>query len=331
MVYIIAGMSVVPPAPNEYSRPDLLIAGRWPSVLCTAFGVIPIFLIGLKLRARSLAYPAVLLYALHPLVLLHGRRASLDGFLILSILILIYWVITMIVAEHSAKPEGYMPHIPIVIRYALLGIFSGTTLALGGVAPVTATILAILFTTVAKPVNIWRLLRNLSITVCLMLCAVYFVAGITETIHSYKDSLSLAEGDNPPLLSQEITAIVTQPFLTPPQYNTVNKDQIEVYERSSVDGWQWGTLIGVVLTLLATLGLAAFIKDALNRDKIAWAILIWTGATMLASLAISSGQQREYLPLVLVAIVLAAEGLGRLFVRRTAEEQAAQAALNSQT
>jgi hypothetical protein len=68
------------------------------------------------------------------------------------------------------------------------------------------------------------------------------------------------------------------------------------------------------------LGLITLIRDALRRNLIAWAILTWAGATLLLSLAIPLGWQRYYLPLLLVAIVLAATGLGRLIVHRLPEE-----------
>ena len=92
--------------------------------------------------------------------------------------------------------------------------------------------------------------------------------------------------------------------------------QIATYESSSIDGWDWGPIIGIVLTALAIIGLLSLIYEALHRNLISWAILIWTAATIAASLAIPFSWQRYYLPLLLVAIILAANGLGRLIVRR---------------
>src|SRR6185295_15050350 len=121
---------------------------------------------------------------------------------------------------------------------------------------------------------------------------------------------------------QRVQAVIIQPFLTPPQYyesdtwSGLITDQIAAYQQSSLDGWDWGPIIGIVLTLLAGFGLVALCYDALHRDKIAWAILIWTLFTIATSLLVPLGWQRYYLPLMLAAIVLAAEGLGRLLVRR---------------
>src|SRR5260370_959478 len=63
---------------------DALQVARWPSALLTALGVIPVFLLGWQLRLRSLAYPAALMYALHPVILLNGRRAMMEGSLMLT-------------------------------------------------------------------------------------------------------------------------------------------------------------------------------------------------------------------------------------------------------
>jgi hypothetical protein len=120
-----------------------------------------------------------------------------------------------------------------------------------------------------------------------------------------------------------VGAIIAQPFLTPPQYYEAPTwadllgQSIEDYQGSAVNGWDWGPVVGLVLTTLSGIGLGALIYDARHRDLVAWAILIWAGATVLASLTIPFAWQRYYLPLLLVAIMLAAEGLGRLLVRRS--------------
>ena len=80
-------------------------------------------------------------------------------------------------------------------------------------------------------------------------------------------------------------------------------------------------MVGALFTVLAGIGLLALIYDALHRDLVALAILIWAAATIVASLAIPLAWQRYYLPLMLVAITLAAAGLGRVLVRRPMEEK----------
>src|SRR5262249_46462400 len=111
---------------------DLLALARWPSAIFTALGVIPMFLLGWQLRLRSLAYPAALLYALHPVILLNGRRAMMEGSLILASLLTICWLVLIIVAEHSAHPDGiasFIARLPDWARYGILGLLAGLTVA----------------------------------------------------------------------------------------------------------------------------------------------------------------------------------------------------------
>src|SRR5258708_25822039 len=107
---------------------DGLILARWTSALLAALGVLPMFYIGDQLRMRSLAYPAVLLYALHPVILLNGRRAMLEGSLMFTTLMTIAWLIAIIIAEHSAITGGFMRRLPPAVPYGVLGILPGLAL-----------------------------------------------------------------------------------------------------------------------------------------------------------------------------------------------------------
>src|SRR5204862_397714 len=77
---------------NAPSDDDLHTA-RSPSAILAALGVIPMFFIGWQLRLRSLAYPSTLIYALHPVILLNGRRAMLEGSLIFFTLATMAWLL----------------------------------------------------------------------------------------------------------------------------------------------------------------------------------------------------------------------------------------------
>jgi 4-amino-4-deoxy-L-arabinose transferase-like glycosyltransferase len=333
---------------NVPSADDLHLA-RLPSALLTALGVIPVFLLGWQLRLRSLAYPAALLYALHPVILLNGRRAMMEGSLMLTTLLTVSWLVAMIVAEHSAVANGFMTRIPLAVRYIILGLLAGLTVAAKhtGLIVVVSVLLAALAAGLAGDRS-WRSVARivLSGAAALVLWFALNPAYWRDPVGSAGAALS-ARGDL--LTSQEqgpltytnpwqrVEAVLVQPFLTPPQYyesNTWNDlidGQIDDYRHSAVDGWDWGPLVGWALTLLALIGLASLIWDAIHRDKIAWAILIWTSATVLASIAVPLGWQRYYLPLLLVAIILAAMGLGRLLVRRIAEENRVPTAGNVST
>src|SRR5258708_18340562 len=104
---------------------DALHTARWPSALLTALGVLPMFYIGWQIRRRSVAYPSAVLYALHPVILLNGRRAMMEGGLLLFTLLTVAWLIAMIVAEHSAADNRPMKRLPPTVRYAILGALAG--------------------------------------------------------------------------------------------------------------------------------------------------------------------------------------------------------------
>lgn len=110
---------------NRVPDDDALVVARWASAIFTALGLIPIFMLGWHLRLRSLAYPAALLYALHPVILLNGRRAMMEGSLLFFTLMSLYWLVALIVAEHSATARGFMVRLPAWMRYSGLGLLLG--------------------------------------------------------------------------------------------------------------------------------------------------------------------------------------------------------------
>jgi hypothetical protein len=129
---------------------------------------------------------------------------------------------------------------------------------------------------------------------------------------------------------QRAGALLTQPFLTATQFYEAPTwvglidDQIATYRASGLAGLEWGPLVGILLTALAGAGLLALLFDAVKRDPVVWALLLWLGTTALSMLAVPLDWQRYYLPWLLPVIILAALGLGRatsLLVRRMPEIQ----------
>ncbi|PJF26181.1 MAG: hypothetical protein CUN53_09000, partial [Phototrophicales bacterium] len=68
---------------NHAPSPDLLRTARIPSSLMLTLAVPVIFAIGWQLGGRPTAYLAAILFALHPALLLNGRRAMMEGSFIL--------------------------------------------------------------------------------------------------------------------------------------------------------------------------------------------------------------------------------------------------------
>ncbi|MCC6973884.1 MAG: phospholipid carrier-dependent glycosyltransferase [Anaerolineae bacterium] len=318
---------------------ESLHLARLPSALLTALGLIPIFLLGWNLRLRSLAYPAALLYGFHPVILLNGERAMMEGSLMLFSLCAIYWTVALVVAEHSATAEGYLKRLPRFVRYALLGVWVGLAAASKhtGIIVGGAALLGTLAAALAKDKlgKTWRPAMLYTLLAGMVAGGVWFglnpafwrsplsTLGETlrlraELLNRQTESSDAAFAD----LGGGMGAILREPFLAPPQYAEAPGwiealgESIQRYQSSPVNGWDWGAIIGLLLTLLALLGLVGLALDARRRDLIAWVILIWAGAAGAASLAVPLDWQRYYLPLILVAIILAASGLGRLLVRR---------------
>lgn len=67
---------------GRYPSPELLVAARLPSALFLAAGVPLMFALGWLLGGRPAAWAAALLFAIHPVLLLNGRRAMMEGSLI---------------------------------------------------------------------------------------------------------------------------------------------------------------------------------------------------------------------------------------------------------
>jgi hypothetical protein len=319
---------------------DAVLLARWPSAILVALGVIPMFALGWHLRLRSLAYPAALLYALHPAILINGRRAMMEGGLILFSLAAMAWLVAVIFAEHSATASGIVRRLPAAARYTVLGLLIGLAVAAkySGIIVAGAALTAALAAGLVRDRS-WRrplapLVRvgwaaGIALLVWFALNPAYWrdPSGALRAMLSERAWLLETQAHGSPLTYtsaiQSLEALIIEPFLTAPQYyeaptwaEVLNAD-VGAYQRSAVNGWDWGPVIGLILTGLALIGLIALVYDALHRDLIAWAILAWAGAAVVGSLPIPFAWQRYYLPLTLVAIVLAAEGLGRLLVRRS--------------
>jgi 4-amino-4-deoxy-L-arabinose transferase-like glycosyltransferase len=315
---------------------DALHAARWASAILTALGVIPAFLLGWNLRLRSLAYPAALLYALHPVILLNGRRAMAEGALMFFTLWTMYWLVAMIVAEHSATATGFVKRVPSTLRYVILGVLIGLTVAAKQTGLVVAgtALLAALAAGLMRG-RLRQVLARIALAGVIGLLTWFALnpaywndpGGALQAMLDARLTLLKAQSNGAVLVYtnplDRVGAILTQPFLAPPQYYEAPtwagllNQSVDDYQNSAVNGWDWGPVVGLVLTVLSGIGLVALIYDARHRDLVAWAILIWAGATVLAALVIPFAWQRYYLPLTLVAIMLAAEGLGRLLVRRS--------------
>jgi hypothetical protein len=77
-------------AAGRYPAPDLLHWGRLASALFTAAGVWVMDALGKKLRSPTAGLGAAAMFALHPLILLNGRRVMQEGALMLFSLLVVW-------------------------------------------------------------------------------------------------------------------------------------------------------------------------------------------------------------------------------------------------
>ena len=132
------------------------------------------------------------------------------------------------------------------------------------------------------------------------------------------------EPDVPLSLAQRVEAIITQPFLTPPQHYEAAfwgtfpaiSAEIDRYEASPFSGIQFGTLIGGILggalTLLAAGGVVIALRRLRAQPGLCAGLLAWLLVIVASLLANPLPWQRYYLPLIPVATLLAVLGLREL-------------------
>jgi hypothetical protein len=312
---------------NVPSDADLILS-RWPSALFTALTVIPLFLLVRQLRcSRPIVYFTVLVYALHPVILLNGRRAMMEGSLIFGSLATIYWLVMVIQANRDETPHNFLSRFPFWLRYATLGLLAGFTIAakLSGVF-IAAAVLIVIIVDGLQRNDARRLALCLAITLVSM-SVIWFVLnpaywhdpmaafGVMLRERAY---LLASQTKSSPLryanLWQRLDAIVAQPFMAPPQYyeligwNNLIGDQITDYQASPLAGLNPGILGKALLTTLAGIGASVLVSWGRKMQPVAWVMLAWLGVTLLETLMISLSWQRYYLPLMLVAIVLSGVG-----------------------
>lgn len=310
--------------------PDQMNAARLPSALMLALSVPVMFALGGALGGRLSALFASGLYALHPVILLNGRRAMMEGSLLLFGLLAVLAAVAISRRRQAGKDGAWG-------WWALLVLAGGLTLAskhsgIVYVAGALGWILAAAGLQAARE----RSLRRLPTTIVKLavaggLIAMLFLAlspalwndpparlrDLIEQRQGLLDIQVAADPLAPTSLLQRLEGIILQPFLTPPAHYEVAAwaeaapmvDEIAAYMASPVSGLQFGAL-GVPLTLLAGLGLVALVWPRL-RPPGEWqaGLLVWAAAAAASLLANPLPWQRYYLPWLPVAVLLAGVGL----------------------
>jgi 4-amino-4-deoxy-L-arabinose transferase-like glycosyltransferase len=300
---------------NHAPRPELLDAARLPSALLLALGVPVMFALG-WLTGDSMgawtAGAASLLYALHPALLVNGRRAMMEGsltfFTLLTVLAGVWWI----------KRRSW-----------------GAALALGLAAGLTvASKHTGVFTLIAVGVGVSLRGREVGVRGWLMLLFAAGIAALTfyalnpawwsDPISRAGDVLRLRQdllrGQTDAFggyanTGDALAGFWRQTFTAAPQYYEISAwgdyigGAIRAYEASIWRGVGVGAALLAPLTVIGAIFLLRVTERPLRLLIGMWALVTLLSALLLTPLE----WQRYYLPVYPPLLLLAALGIAGLF------------------
>ncbi|NWF68154.1 MAG: phospholipid carrier-dependent glycosyltransferase [Chloroflexi bacterium] len=310
----------------------LLLAARWSSALLLALGALIVFALGWRLGSMlsaplPVAYLASLYYALHPALLLNGRRVMMEGSFTLFTLLI---VLTGLLFLRAQNTRGQ------ISAALLLGACSGLALASKQTALVImAAVLAacglyIFAAAVRRPAAktrallplLWLALAGtLAAAVFLLLNPVWWDDPLARTLQALQDRQNLLTGQSQFFGGYAGDALVgfwRQTLVALPQYYEAPgwdihiAEQIARYEASPLRGISMGgTDSGAAALLaLALVGAWALLRAANGDNPTRLIFLTWVGVVLLLGLLLTPLEwQRYYLPVYPPLGLLAALGL----------------------
>lgn len=309
---------------------DLIVAGRTAATAVLALGMIGLFGLGKLIGGRRLAYPAALLFATNPLILLHGRRAMSEGFLIGTTLLAV-----TAAAYYVARPERFATTGRRIAGLALIGVLAGLafsskqTGALAGVAAAAAIAGAEVFTprqpsTLIRRVGsaAWQIavLALIAVAASLALNITYWnnpVGGIRAMLEMrvfYAGAQAWTWGGYESG-AERIAALLEETFTPTLSYFDTAEwaahliDDIRAFQRSTY-GWAATVLAGRWIGAgLAIVGLGALIGQSMSADRravraAALAALGWGAITIGLTGAIIQLQWQRYYALIVPVVAL---------------------------
>lgn len=273
---------------------------------------------------RPTAFLASALFALHPNMLINGRRAMMEGSHILGLMLV------LLAAAWLLRERRWW-------TYALLGVCAGFAIA---AKHPNVSVCALIFLAVARQ-PIWRLLQDRKqswLQPARELMGVFLGGAITVIVFLllnpawWSDPLAVA----PVIVEQrqellqgqveifggynsfreQVTGLFQFVFVGARQYFEVarweNYDvitaQIAAYERTWLAGLQIignSGRLGVIVLLLSTFGALRLARDRGISGETRWLILIWIGGSALMTLWLTPlPWARYYLPLLPAVILL---------------------------
>ncbi len=300
----------------------LLQTQRFASAALMALGVIPLFFIAYRLNGRGAAYAACLLYATNPALLLNGRRAMMEGALVL------FSLLTVLAAMWFLEQQRAGARRRVAASVLVLGLSAGMALASKHTAvlvlvPVFAACAGVLL----HRRDPWRLGGLAAAGLASLL--IFFIlnpawwnnptgAG-AETLRVRAETLATQRlyFDSYDSLAEQVAGVWRQVIVGAPQYYEADDwadfiaEQIAAYETSPWQGIRLGVL---ALPLL----LAGFARLSRMREPVT---LAWGTVTPLLVVLVTPLEwQRYYLPAILPLCLVMGVGLwyiySRIFVRK---------------
>ncbi|MGB1288942.1 MAG: ArnT family glycosyltransferase, partial [Aggregatilineales bacterium] len=309
-------------------KPDLLQRSRIISTAFLIISMIAMFYIGYSVQGRGVAYLVSFLYAIHPAILLNGRRAMMEGAFLCCGLLLILAAIWLL------RERKWW-------QYLLVGVFSG--LAIASKHTAAMIVVAVFITAILYP--IWQIFRAkiqrsslirhfiflagagiFALSIFYMLNPGWWddpVARAGIVLEKRTDLLQIQTDifDGYTSLNDKVAGWWEQVFIAQPMYYEVSDwqtyiaDEIITYEASGVAGIvMGGSMIGASLLLLLTLfGLYRLFRDTAIQNSTCWLVVIWGILTLILTLFITPLEwQRYYLPIYPIVLLLTALSLQHL-------------------
>jgi len=313
-------------ATNHRSPDALLHISRLSSALFLALSVWAMFGIGWQMGGPLVAYLASGLYALNPIILLNGRRAMMEGSMLLFGLLAIFVAVT-IARKRAQGGRGLWGWWLALILASALAITSKHTGVIFAGGAFGWILLSELIGRRWRDLPVMLVKLAVSGVLALALFVVLSPALWYDPAARFQDLLKVRQelidiqvtahtsGAMP--LAQRLEYIITQPFLTPAQhfevaawaeYTTIT-NEITRYMNSPLSGWQFGPIVGLLLTLLVPVGLIAVVR---REAAVRAGVLVWLAGTLVMLLLNPLPWQRYYLPLIPIYTLLSSVGLRAL-------------------
>lgn len=330
---------------NRLPSGDVLLVTRLSSVIGLLIGLWGLFALGEALGGRGVAYLATLYYALHPVILLNGRRAMMEGWLTgFSILVMLYAVyVLQRVRQHHDSGTPYSPSDGLL--YGFWGVLCGLCLASKHTGIV---ILGAAFACVGIAglwLMAWRRYSTdqrrsgqihfrATVGAGLVALLTFYVLNpvwwgqnalfLTKLIYDLRTDLlnvQVAIYGGYGSLADKVRGFWDFVFVARPQYYEDSRfaeplaEAIRRYEATPFSGIVMGGSLwgGVLLTVLTLIGIIVLVRRR-GHQEARWVLLWWGVATLALTLfATPLEWQRYYLPLYPVIGLLAASAVVWLF------------------